>query len=85
MVGRHIRRQKRIAEEARKRSYIEMYLPHIGIALQEILDLTDEQREDAFFSFRPRPATAAGRNPPDGFTGLSSRRCFALGSLSSAG
>jgi DNA topoisomerase VI subunit B len=48
VVGRHIRRQKRLADAEKKRSYIEKYLPHIGIALQEILDLTDEQREDAF-------------------------------------
>ncbi len=48
VVGRHIRRQKRIADAEKKRSYIEKYLPHIGIALQEILDLTDAEREEAF-------------------------------------
>ena len=44
-VGRHIRRVKREKEEGKKRSYIEMYLPHISIALQEILGLTDEERD----------------------------------------
>ncbi|MBK7641430.1 MAG: hypothetical protein IPJ19_00025 [Planctomycetes bacterium] len=28
-----------------RRSYIENYIPHIGIALQEILDLTDPERD----------------------------------------
>jgi DNA topoisomerase-6 subunit B len=45
-AGRHIRRVKREKEAERKRSYIEKYLPHIGIALQEILDLTDAQRDE---------------------------------------
>ena len=40
--------EERMADEAKKRSYIEKYLPHIGIALQEILDLTDAEREEAF-------------------------------------
>jgi DNA topoisomerase VI subunit B len=38
---------KREKEAEKKRSYIEMYLPHISIALQEILGLTDEERNDA--------------------------------------
>ena len=48
VVGRHIRRQKRLADAEKKRSYIEKYLPHIGIALQEILGLTDAEREETF-------------------------------------
>jgi DNA topoisomerase-6 subunit B len=46
-LGVHIRRGRRLAEEHRRRSYIEQYLPVIGEALQNILDLSDRQREKA--------------------------------------
>jgi DNA topoisomerase-6 subunit B len=41
----HIRRGKREREAERKRSYIEKYIPHIGIALREILDLSEKQEK----------------------------------------
>ena len=44
-LGIHIRRGQREREAERKRSYIEKYIPHIGIALKEILDLSDRQEE----------------------------------------
>lgn len=44
-LGTHIRRQKRIHAELKKRGYIESYIPHIGEALQEILGFSDTQRE----------------------------------------
>ena len=44
-LGTYIRKGKRLKREFDKRSYIEKYIPHIGIALQEILDLTDKQRD----------------------------------------
>jgi len=37
--------KRRAAEEGRKHSYIETYIPHIGIALKEILALTDRQEK----------------------------------------
>ena len=40
-----IRKGKRLQSEFNKRSYIEKYIPHIGIALQEILDLSNEERD----------------------------------------
>lgn len=45
-LARFIRKGARAREEAKKRSYIEQYIPHIGIALQEILRFseTEEQR-----------------------------------------
>ena len=47
-VGRklavHLRRRRREADAARKRDYIKSYIPEIGIALQEILGLSDPQR-----------------------------------------
>jgi len=45
-MGLHVRRRKREAEAARKRSYIEKYIPFIGEALQEILAMNDRKRGD---------------------------------------
>jgi len=42
-LGIHVRRQRRIRDEMVKRSYIETYLPPIGEALRDILDLKDGQ------------------------------------------
>lgn len=44
-LGIYIRKGKRLQSEFNKRSYIEKYIPHIGIALQEILDLSDPDRD----------------------------------------
>ena len=44
-LGIYIRRGLREADAEKKRSYIEKYIPHIGIALQEILDISDKQRD----------------------------------------
>jgi DNA topoisomerase VI subunit B len=43
----HIKRGRRLADEHRKRSYIERYLPVIGEALQNILSLNDRERDAA--------------------------------------
>jgi DNA topoisomerase-6 subunit B len=42
-LATHIRRGRREKDAERKRSYIEKYIPHIGIALREILDLNEKQ------------------------------------------
>ena len=39
----HIRKDRRRKDAEKKRAYIEKYIPHIGIALQEILDLSERQ------------------------------------------
>ena len=44
-LGAFVRHRRRAADEEKKRTYIEKYIPHIGIALQEILDLTNEDRD----------------------------------------
>ncbi len=46
-LGTHIRKGKRLKREYEKRSYIELYIPHIGVALQEILGIDDTKREEA--------------------------------------
>jgi len=42
-LGLHVRKQIRIKRELKKRSYIEKYIPAIGEALRDILDLKDRQ------------------------------------------
>jgi DNA topoisomerase-6 subunit B len=49
-VGRklaaHIRKRKRAADEQKKKSYIETYIPHISLALKDILKLTEKQTDE---------------------------------------
>ncbi len=42
----HIRAHKRAVDEEKKRSYIEKYIPHIGIALREILGFSEKVETD---------------------------------------
>jgi len=42
-LSRFVRRRRREADAAKKRQYIERYIPHIGAALKEILSLSDRQ------------------------------------------
>jgi len=49
-LAEHLRRESRLKREYEKRSHIEKYLPHVGIALQEILELSDEQRDQSVAS-----------------------------------
>jgi DNA topoisomerase-6 subunit B len=46
-LARHLRREKTLRHEIEQRGRIEKYLPHIGIALQEILEISDAERERA--------------------------------------
>ena len=51
-LGVYLSRRRRSRDEAKKRSYIETYLPHIGTALREILDLSDEKEQDLLLTLR---------------------------------
>ena len=44
-LGTYIRKGKKLQTEFNKRSFIEKYIPHIGIALQDILDLSNTERD----------------------------------------
>ncbi len=44
-LSQHLSMRRREAEEGRKVSYIETYIPHIGIALQEMLKLSEKQKD----------------------------------------
>jgi DNA topoisomerase-6 subunit B len=46
-LGSHIRKGKRLAKEQEKRDFITKYIPIIGEALQDILELSDRQTESA--------------------------------------
>ncbi|MFH0952863.1 MAG: DNA topoisomerase VI subunit B [Verrucomicrobiota bacterium] len=41
----YLSRRRRAAEAERKRSYIELYIPHLALGLKEILDLTDREEK----------------------------------------
>jgi DNA topoisomerase-6 subunit B len=51
-MAAHIRHHRREADEMKKRSYIEKYIPHIGHALQDILGLKDTERDRAIVSLK---------------------------------
>jgi DNA topoisomerase-6 subunit B len=42
----HINRRRREADEEKKRSYIQKYIPHVAIALQQILSFSDKERDE---------------------------------------
>jgi DNA topoisomerase-6 subunit B len=44
-LAQYLHHEKLLYQEHDRRSYIERYLPHVGIALQEILALSDDQRD----------------------------------------
>ncbi len=46
-VATHIRKRRRETDEAKKRAYIEKYIPQVAIGLQQILELSDKQRDRA--------------------------------------
>lgn len=45
-LATHIRAHRRAVDEEKKKSYIEKYIPHIGIALREILGLSAKAETD---------------------------------------
>jgi DNA topoisomerase-6 subunit B len=44
-LAQHLNREMLLHQEQKRRGYIERYLPHIGVALQEILGLSNEDRD----------------------------------------
>jgi DNA topoisomerase-6 subunit B len=60
-LARFIRKGVKAKEEEKKRSYIEQYIPHIGIALQEILAFS-EKEEDKVVSTLKRTLEKSRKN-----------------------
>ncbi len=52
MLGSYVNKKKRVQSEYKKRGYIEKYLPHVGIALKELLDLNDTQERKVVESLK---------------------------------
>jgi DNA topoisomerase-6 subunit B len=48
----HIRAHKRTVEEEKKKSYIDRYIPHIGIALREILGFSEKVEAEVVLNLR---------------------------------
>ncbi|MBM4061422.1 MAG: DNA topoisomerase VI subunit B [Planctomycetes bacterium] len=46
-LGQHVRKGRKLASEFKKRNYIETYIPHLVVALQDILKLDDKQAQKA--------------------------------------
>jgi DNA topoisomerase-6 subunit B len=44
-VATFIRKRKREADEAKKRAYIEKYIPQVAIGLEQILGLSEKERD----------------------------------------
>jgi DNA topoisomerase-6 subunit B len=44
-LAQYLSRERHLHQEYDRRSYIEKFLPHIGIALQDILALSDAERD----------------------------------------
>jgi DNA topoisomerase-6 subunit B len=44
-VAIFIRKRKRETDEEKKRAYIEKYIPQVAVGLQQILELSDRQRD----------------------------------------
>lgn len=44
-LAAHLHHETRVREEFDKRTHLEKYLPHVGLALQQILDLSDDERK----------------------------------------
>ncbi|MBI4882066.1 MAG: DNA topoisomerase VI subunit B [Planctomycetes bacterium] len=51
-MAQHISRRRRAAVEAKKRSYIDSFIPHIGDALKDILRLKQQEREQVIVTLR---------------------------------
>jgi len=51
-LGAFVRHRRRVAEEAKKRSYIEQYIPHIADALQQILGTSDRRNGETVRNLR---------------------------------
>jgi DNA topoisomerase-6 subunit B len=51
-LATHIRQKKRIEAEAKKRSYIDKFIPHIGIALKDILAFSDKEEKKVVDTLR---------------------------------
>ncbi len=69
-VGRYVRGVKREKEESKKRSHIVKYMPAIGEALKEILNLKDRQVKKLLVDLESILEESRQQNAPAQYTGL---------------
>jgi len=63
-LATHIRAHRRAVDEEKKRSYIEKYIPHIGIALRQILGFSERSEAELVATLKDvleRSRTREGR------------------------
>jgi DNA topoisomerase-6 subunit B len=65
-LAMHVRAHRRAAEEEKKKSYIEKYIPHIGIALREILGLSEKAERDLVVTLKGVLERSRSQNKSDG-------------------
>jgi DNA topoisomerase-6 subunit B len=62
-LAAHIRAHRRAADEEKKKSYIEKYIPHIGIALREILGLSEKAERELVVTLKQVLERSRSREP----------------------
>ncbi|HYK89642.1 MAG TPA: DNA topoisomerase VI subunit B [Acidobacteriota bacterium] len=62
-LATHIRAHRREVDESQKKSYIEKYIPHIGIALREILGLSEKSEKDLVVTLKDVLERSRSREP----------------------
>jgi DNA topoisomerase-6 subunit B len=59
----HVRAHRRAVDEEKKKSYIEKYIPHIGIALREILGFSEKAEKDLVLTLKQILERSRSREP----------------------
>jgi len=62
-LSAHIRAHRREVDEEKKKSYIEKYIPHIGIALREILGLSEKAEKELVVALKHVLERSRSREP----------------------
>ena len=59
-LSSHIRHRRRAEAEAKKKSYIDKFIPHIGIALRDILGFSDREEKKVVDTLQADPRAQPG-------------------------
>ena len=62
-LSAHIRAHRKAVDEEKKKSYIEKYIPHIGIALREILGLSEKAERELVLRLKQVLERSRSREP----------------------
>lgn len=64
-LSNHVRAHRRAVDEEKKKTYIEKYIPHIGIALREILGLSEKAEKDLVVTLKHVLERSRSKEPID--------------------